>query len=175
MDVHDDISLERLEQFFNPTCIFPSQFFAPTADEMSNQKRLLAVILTDAIRCWVKGKKQALEAHRWLFEDYEAPLSFEAVCEFRNLDSDWLRQNLKRWREQGGAIIKREHRHGGAMKVECYEKRRDRERRVLAAGRRRRAPKEDRKPHPWYLKAVPAVSVQAEAILGDYPAVEGGF
>ena len=71
------------------------------------EKMLMYAVLDDAITCFQKfssasskhGKSIFREAEHWLMhEKSDWPFSFEHLCEGLNLDPDYIRAGLLRWR-----------------------------------------------------------------------------
>jgi len=95
--------------------LLPSQFYDQlhrSADRTPEQ-RLMAAILEDALYCYLgsgtawaganyhcqitnKNERLRLEAERWLFGSFSAPLNFEMVCAALGLDPGWIRRELRR-------------------------------------------------------------------------------
>ncbi len=78
-----------------------------TPSEQPPLKRLWQAVLEDALGCWQNqtarsASRQRLffEADLWLFHpEIIAPFSFDEVCEVLDIEPDYLRGGLKRWRE----------------------------------------------------------------------------
>lgn len=77
-------------------------------------RRLMWAILKDTLRCYhnyvdaqnVYGQRLFYDAERWIqSRDLTWPFSFENVCLVLGVDSDYLRNELRRWRRRrfGGA------------------------------------------------------------------------
>jgi hypothetical protein len=80
------------------------------------ERRLLAALLEDGIRCYQKyafsgtrrGRRLFAEAKAWFTDPHvEAGFSFDYVCDVLGIDPDYLRHSLERWRAEqftGGRI-----------------------------------------------------------------------
>jgi hypothetical protein len=103
---------------FEPDILVPAQFF-PTAMTRAAHKRgeyqLLIAILEDAVHCYQKyvhartrqERRLFEEAEQWLMrpdatlgEDERPLVSFGDICAVLDLDPEFLRCGLRRWREQ---------------------------------------------------------------------------
>jgi hypothetical protein len=85
----------------------PEQFFAPPATPAQAQRRLMAAVLHDAIKCFQdhlfasgpRGRRLHRQAETWLWSRSVAwPFAYERICETLDLDPDALRLRLWRWR-----------------------------------------------------------------------------
>lgn len=92
--------------------ILPEQFFCPAwpADLCRGERALMRAVLADAILCFQKYDKAtrpsqrrlAQEAEAWFrAEDRRWPFSFVHICQILELDPDYIRMGLRRWRQQG--------------------------------------------------------------------------
>ncbi|GIW42278.1 MAG: hypothetical protein KatS3mg076_2855 [Candidatus Binatia bacterium] len=106
---------EAYPQLFQPDTILPSQFFAALGRRGRHEPelRLVIAILQDAIECYQKhlfardqkSRQLFRDAEEWIFSgDKEYFFSFENVCMLLNIDPDWLRQGLLRWRARQEAL-----------------------------------------------------------------------
>ena len=94
-----------------PESVLPSQYFAQAAVDASLQpeKRLMLAVLEDAVGTFQKyvwardraGQRLLAEVEEW-FEsnDIEWPYSFVNICHSLNLDVDFMREGLRRWKQQ---------------------------------------------------------------------------
>ena len=88
--------------------LVPSQFFDTVGRRVSNassEARLLFAVLQDAVDCFQKNTlvadRQFKEAEQWIMgktEQSDALLTFEYVCSVLDLDPEYLRSGLRRWR-----------------------------------------------------------------------------
>lgn len=101
---------------FEPDIVLPSQFFATMIGSAAHKRgecQLLIAILEDAVRCFQKylfaqsrGERRLFEdAEQWLMgpdatlrEDERPAFSFAYICQAIDLDADYLRDGLRRWR-----------------------------------------------------------------------------
>jgi len=77
------------------------------------EKRLQLAVLQDAVlgfRRWVgdpRGTRLFAEVDTWFAsQDRNGPFSFATICDSLNLDADYVRRGLERWREQMDAASK---------------------------------------------------------------------
>ena len=101
--------------------LLPSQYsnrFGARAPGKKGEWRLLVAVLDDAVECFQKhlhaqGKEERLlfkEAEQWIMGTHEAPVShahdralsfsFQYVCDVLDIDADYLRSGLQRWRNK---------------------------------------------------------------------------
>jgi hypothetical protein len=88
--------------------LVPSQFFETVRRRASNKNsevRLLFAVLRDAVDCFQMNTPHAdrhfKEAEQWIMgknEQSDAVLTFEYVCSVLDLDPEYLRNGLRRWR-----------------------------------------------------------------------------
>lgn len=99
--------------------LLPSQFSSRLGGRAPGKKgewRLLVAVLQDAIECFQKhlharGKEERLlfkEAEQWMLGKSEGPVShaqertlsfsFQYVCDVLDIDADYVRSGLQRWR-----------------------------------------------------------------------------
>ena len=87
--------------------LVPSQFFAsvPRSHLWGGEQRLLFAVLQDAVACWFRYRSARTLRERRLFTEvvawFESPASdwlytFERICEILGLDSNYIRQGLRR-------------------------------------------------------------------------------
>ena len=99
------LSLESLE----PEVILPSQFFEQIKGEPSAQpeKRLMLAVVEDAFATFQECLPGLTYRQRRLFKEVEEwfastdetwPFSFQNICAALNLDADYLRLGLRRWK-----------------------------------------------------------------------------
>ena len=94
-----------------PEVVLPSQFYFKGALDASLQpeKRLMLAVMEDAVGTFQKyvwardraGQRLLAEVEEW-FEsnDLEWPYSFVNICNALNLDVDFMRGGLRRWKQQ---------------------------------------------------------------------------
>ena len=101
---------ERFTGVLVPDTILPSQYFGALRGrtEMSGERRLMVAILEDALRCFQKhvgdqdpkGRQLFLEAEEWIMTDNATWFfSFPNVCSTLDLEPDYVRQGLAKWRD----------------------------------------------------------------------------
>ncbi len=89
--------------------IVPSQFFDRIRAEQSSQpeKRLMLAVMEDAISTLQKSVYGATRRQRRLLKETEEwigsldtswPFSFENICAALDIEADYLRQGIKRWK-----------------------------------------------------------------------------
>lgn len=102
---------EKVSSLFQPDTLLPDQYLETFRRKahLEPEKRLMLVILEDAIACFQKylfardGKGKALfrEAEEWVMEEGSHWLfSFENICELLELEPGYVRQGLVRWRQK---------------------------------------------------------------------------
>lgn len=105
-----DTPAERhVPRLVEPEILLPGQYFELLAGKsiLEGEKRLMLAILEDAVSCYQKyasaNRGRALrlyeEAEEWVFEE-NSPwvFSFESICYALNINPDFLREGLRRWR-----------------------------------------------------------------------------
>jgi len=103
---------------FEPDILVPTQFFSTTMSRVAHKRgeyQLLIAILEDAVHCYQKYFRAQTRQERRLFQEAEAWLmrsgatagegnrpvvSFGYICAVLDLDPEFLRCGLRRWREQ---------------------------------------------------------------------------
>lgn len=89
--------------------IVPSQFFDRIKAERSSQpeKRLMLAVMEDAITTFQKSVQGATRRQRRLLKETEEwidsadtswPFSFENICAALDIEADYLRTGVKRWK-----------------------------------------------------------------------------
>ncbi len=90
--------------------MLPSQFFAALRQKTSRdgEHRLLVAVLEDGLNCFQKHidstdpkqRQLFLDAEEWIMSDDQSwVFAFVNVCETLDLDSDYVREGLLKWRE----------------------------------------------------------------------------
>jgi hypothetical protein len=96
-----------LDELVQPDAIMPVQFHADVRALRDPERRLRVAVLEDAIRYFQRHLGATDPGERALYEDAvdwfaspdrTEPFSFENVCDALQLDPDYLRQRLCRWR-----------------------------------------------------------------------------
>jgi hypothetical protein len=102
---------ERLPGLFEPDTLLPIQYFEAMRRKhlLEGEKRLVLSVLEDAIECFMKcidsqtskGQRLFREADEWInYEDKRWVFSFDNVCDMLDIDPDYMRRGLRRWKEQ---------------------------------------------------------------------------
>jgi hypothetical protein len=110
---------DRSGGLFEPDVLLPGQFFSFFRKEagFDRERRLMLAVLEDAIDCFQKyahtndlrGRQLFLESYEWIMSgDKRWLFSFENICQIVDMNPDYIRQGLNRWRAQqgkGGASV----------------------------------------------------------------------
>lgn len=102
---------QKLERVFTLDLTLAEQLFGArnAANKQRGEYELLCALLEDAIRCFQKqsnargwrAQRFAREAEEWFFsDDYQWPFSFLNVCAILGIDATYIRDGLRRWRQQ---------------------------------------------------------------------------
>ncbi len=100
---------DRSGGLFEPDVLLPGQFFSFFRKEVGfdRERRLMLAVLEDAIDCFQKNahaedarsKQLFAESAEWIMSpDRRWLFSFENICQIVDMNPDYLRQGLKRWR-----------------------------------------------------------------------------
>jgi hypothetical protein len=100
---------DRSGGLFEPDVLLPGQFFSFFRKEagFDRERRLMLAVLEDAIDCFQKhahasdlrGKQLFAESWEWIMSpDRRWLFSFENICQIVDMNPDYIRQGLKRWR-----------------------------------------------------------------------------
>lgn len=101
---------EKLPGLFEPDTLLPIQYFEAMRRKhlLEGEKRLILSVLEDAIECFMKcidattskGQRLFREAEEWInLEDKHWVFSFDNVCDMLDINSDYMRAGLRRWKE----------------------------------------------------------------------------
>jgi hypothetical protein len=104
---------DRSGGLFEPDVLLPGQFFSFFRKEagFNRERRLMLAVLEDAIDCFQKyahtndlrGRQLFLESYEWIMSgDKRWLFSFENICQIVDMNPDYIRQGLNRWRAQQG-------------------------------------------------------------------------
>jgi hypothetical protein len=104
---------DRSGGLFEPDVLLPGQFFSFFRKEagFDRERRLMLAVLEDAIDCFQKyahtndlrGRQLFLESYEWIMSgDKRWLFSFENICQIVDMNPDYIRQGLNRWRAQQG-------------------------------------------------------------------------
>ena len=102
----------RLPRLLEPEILLPSQLYDSGGlgrAVLEGERRLMLAVLEDAVACFQKnagatgqrGRRLFKEAEEWFAEEDGAwVFSFDAICTVLNINTDYFRSNLKRWKQQ---------------------------------------------------------------------------
>ncbi len=106
---HDtDTDPKSLDYWTQTDVVLPEQFYAKRRALRDPERRLRLAVLEDAVRYFQRYLDSTDRRGRVLYEDAvdwfsspdrAEPFSFENVCDALDLDADYIRQGLCRWRE----------------------------------------------------------------------------
>lgn len=102
---------EKLPGLFEPDTLLPIQYFEAMRRKhlLEGEKRLILSVLEDAIECFMKcidsptnkGQKLFRDAEEWInLQDKHWVFSFDNVCEMLDINPDYMRAGLKKWKER---------------------------------------------------------------------------
>ena len=94
-----------------PDTLLASQFFGALRRKpaMDGERRLMSAVLEDAVNCFrkqvhatdPKARQLFREAEQWITATDESWFfSFVNVCDMLDLNPDWLREGLLKWRNE---------------------------------------------------------------------------
>jgi hypothetical protein len=100
---------DRYAGFLQPDAILPTQFFQSLRSKgrFDGERRLMIAVLEDAVNCFMKqvhatdpkARQLFLDAEEWIAaEDRTWFFAFDNVCETLDLDPDYVREGLFKWR-----------------------------------------------------------------------------
>ncbi len=101
---------DRSNGLFEPDALLPSQFYAAfrTGSAIAGEKRLMLAVLEDALDCYRKyaaaREGQGLQMFRdvdvWITSrDRRWFYSYENICDTLDINPDYLRDGLVKWRQ----------------------------------------------------------------------------
>ncbi len=102
---------EKLPGLFEPDTLLPIQYFEAMRKKhlLEGEKRLILSVLEDAVECYMKcidsatnkGQRLFREAEEWInLEDKRWVFSFDNVCEMLDINPEYMRAGLRRWKER---------------------------------------------------------------------------
>ena len=111
---------ERLPGLFEPDTLLPIQYFEAMRKKhlLEGEKRLVLSVLEDAVECFMKcieatthkGQRLFREAEEWVaLEDKRWVFSFDNVCEMLDINPEYMRAGLQRWKERKLQLIQLRH------------------------------------------------------------------
>ena len=95
---------------FQLDVLLHSEFFEHRRESLAldPEKKLMLAVLEDAVTCYQEyhlarcgeRKKTFDEAADWIFGSSEGVFGFENICSVLNLDPEYIRSGLRRWRSK---------------------------------------------------------------------------
>ena len=118
---------EKAMAVFQPDVLVSSQYLATYQRKfnLDPEKLLMLAVLEDAVVCFQDNiaatcnRKRALyrDAEQWILDgDRSYLFSFENVCETLGYDAGYLRQGLRRWKEEALASLSEKDRREGKQR-----------------------------------------------------------
>lgn len=109
---------ERLPALFEPDTLLPIQYFEAMRKKhlLEGEKRLILSVLEDAVECFMKcidastskGQRLFRDADEWIsHEDKRWVFSFDNVCDMLDINPEYMRMGLAKWKEKRLAAIAR--------------------------------------------------------------------
>ncbi|HUI28483.1 MAG TPA: hypothetical protein VL403_20565 [Candidatus Kryptonia bacterium] len=101
--------VQEHDTLLEPDVILPRQFLTKRNESATGERYLLVAVLDDAIHCFQKNlfarnsqqRRLFREAEEWMLgQTADPPFSFESACRILDLDPEYIRNGLQRWREQ---------------------------------------------------------------------------
>jgi hypothetical protein len=101
---------ERLPGLFEPDTLLPIQYFEAMRKKhlLEGEKRLILSVLEDAIECFMKcidastskGQRLFRDADEWIaHEDQRWVFSFDNVCDMLDINPEYMRMGLRKWKD----------------------------------------------------------------------------
>ena len=102
---------EKLPGLFEPDTLLPIQYFEAMRRKhlLEGEKRLILSVLEDAVECFMKcidsatnkGQRLFRDADEWInLEDKRWVFSFDNVCDMLDINAEYMRAGLRRWKER---------------------------------------------------------------------------
>jgi len=102
---------ERLPALFEPDTLLPIQYFEAMRRKhlLEGEKRLILSVLEDAIECFMKcidastskGQRLFRDADEWIaHEDKRWVFSFDNVCDMLDINPEYMRMGLRKWKDK---------------------------------------------------------------------------
>jgi len=109
---------ERLPALFEPDTLLPIQYFEAMRRKhlLEGEKRLILSVLEDAIECFMKcidastskGQRLFRDADEWIaHEDKRWVFSFDNVCDMLDINPEYMRTGLRKWKDKRLDAIER--------------------------------------------------------------------
>jgi hypothetical protein len=109
---------EKLPGLFEPDTLLPIQYFEAMRRKhlLEGEKRLILSVLEDAVECFMKcidsatnkGQRLFRDADEWIaLEDKRWVFSFDNVCDMLDINAEYMRAGLRRWKDKKLVAIQR--------------------------------------------------------------------
>src|SRR5579863_6981142 len=109
---------EKLPGLFEPDTLLPIQYFEAMRRKhlLEGEKRLILSVLEDAVECFMKcidsstnkGQRLFRDADEWIaLEDKRWVFSFDNACDMLDINAEYMRTGLRRWKEKKLVAIQR--------------------------------------------------------------------
>ncbi len=113
---------DRQSGLFEPDALLPAQFYAAFrgGSSVRGEKRLMLAVLQDALDCYQKyafakdgpGRQLFSDADSWICcDDRDWYFSFENICETLEINPEYLRRGVQRWRSRASVTLHRVDTH----------------------------------------------------------------
>ena len=100
-----------LPRLIEPEILLPSQFYEHNKHRsvLEGERRLMLAVLEDAVSCFQKhagatrprNKRLFQEAEEWFMdEDGSRVFSFEAICTVLDINPEYFRGHMQRWKQE---------------------------------------------------------------------------
>lgn len=110
MQMNEPNTEDRYTGFLQPDAILPTQFFQSlrSKGQFDGERRLMIAVLEDAVNCFMKqlhaiepkARQLYLDAEEWITtEDRTWFFAFDNVCDTLDLDPEYIRGGLLKWRD----------------------------------------------------------------------------
>ena len=111
---------EKLPGLFEPDTLLPIQYFEAMRRKhlLEGEKRLILSVLEDAVECFMKcidsatnkGQRLFRDADEWIdLEDKRWVFSFDNVCDMLDINPEYMRRGLRRWKERKVEAMEQAH------------------------------------------------------------------
>ena len=102
---------EKLPGLFEPDTLLPIQYFEAMRRKhlLEGEKRLILSVLEDAVECFMKcidsstskGQRLFRDADEWIaLEDKHWVFSFDNVCDMLDINPEYMRMGLRKWKDK---------------------------------------------------------------------------
>src|ERR1700730_13206463 len=109
---------EKLPGLFEPDTLLPIQYFEAMRRKhlLEGEKRLILSVLEDAVECFMKcidsstnkGQRLFRDADEWInLEDKRWGFSFDNGCDMLDINAEYMRAGLRRWKDKKLVAIQR--------------------------------------------------------------------